>query len=70
MKTKLNKGTFTTFPCFFCNVDSTELKVFVFGTIGLLALATVCFGVGLWVRGSFKNTEQLSDLSLKAEQKD
>lgn len=54
-------------PCFYCNIDSTELRFFVFGTIGALVAATLFAGIGLYLKGVFKNTEELNDLPLRLE---
>ena len=54
-------------PCFFCNVDSTELRVFVVLLIGSLVLLTVFTAVGLWLKGYFKNPERMNDYVLKIE---
>lgn len=54
-------------PCFYCNVDSAELKTFLIITIGGLVLSSIFFAIGLVLRGTFKNTENLNDLPLKIE---
>lgn len=54
-------------PCFYCSADSTELKTFLILTIGGMALCSMFFCLGLWLKGTFKNTETLSDLPLKIE---
>ncbi len=53
--TKLPSGL----VCFYCGVDSTELKIFLFGLIGMLVLGTVFVGVGAWLKGQFKNQESI-----------
>jgi hypothetical protein len=55
--------------CFFCGVDSTPLLIFFIGLIGSLALGTLLTGVGLWMRGSFRDSEALRDEVFKAEQR-
>lgn len=54
-------------PCFICGVDSTELKVLVFGFIGFLALSTLLFMLGFYIKGHFRNSEAISDYPLKVE---
>lgn len=54
-------------PCFYCNVDSSELKIFLIITIGGLVCSGIFFFIGLLLRGTFKNTESLSDLPIKIE---
>ncbi len=54
-------------PCFYCSADSTELKVFIILTIGGLVLCSILAFLGFWFKGSFKDTEKLSDCPLKIE---
>lgn len=54
-------------PCFYCNADSDELKYFLILFIGGLCLCSLLLGLGLVLRGSFKDTEKLADGPLKAE---
>lgn len=55
-------------PCFYCNADSDELKFFLILFIGGLCFGAVCVGVGLFLAGKFKSTENLADLPLKIQQ--
>ncbi|MGB0452289.1 MAG: hypothetical protein ACPGJV_01140 [Bacteriovoracaceae bacterium] len=54
-------------PCFVCSVDSTDLKIFVFGVIGFLVGATLLWAAGFYLKGSFNNPESLNDYPLKLE---
>ena len=56
-------------PCFYCSADSTELKTFLILTIGGLVLCSILTCVGFWLKGAYKNTEQLGDYPLKIEEK-
>ncbi len=64
------KKEFTLFPCFYCNADSTELKIFLIATIGGLVLFSVLSALGLYLKGYFKDTEKLADYPLKLENDD
>lgn len=55
--------------CFFCGVDTKPLLIFFIGLIGSLALGTLLTGIGLWLRGSFKNSESLKNEIFEAEQR-
>jgi hypothetical protein len=55
-------------PCFFCQVDSTELKLFLIFVIGGLVISSLFFFLGLYFRGKFKNSEELNDLPNKLEE--
>lgn len=50
---KLPSGYF----CFYCNVDSEELKTFLIIVIGGLVFASVSIAIGAWMRGFFRNVE-------------
>lgn len=67
MNKKLNKWGLL--PCFYCEVDSPELKFFLFAVIGGLSLAALFFGVYFYINGYFKNTEELNDLPIRLEEK-
>ena len=54
--------------CFYCGVDSTPLLIFFIALLGSLALATLFTALGLWLRGSFRKTEDLKDAVLKLEE--
>jgi hypothetical protein len=54
-------------PCFYCQADSFELKLFLILVIGGLAGASLFFAIGLWLKGTFKNTEDQRDEPLKLE---
>ena len=45
--------------CFYCGIDSTPLLVFLIALIGSLVLATVFIGVGLSLRGNFRESEDI-----------
>ena len=54
------RKTFKGFPgslCFYCNVDSEELKTFLIIVIGGLVLASLSVALGAWLKGAFKNVE-------------
>jgi hypothetical protein len=56
-------------PCFYCGVDSTPLKIFLFGIFGFLTLGTVLFGIGMLMRGKFDDPERHKSevITLEAE---
>lgn len=56
--------------CFYCNVDSEELRVFLIVVIGGLVLASISIAVGAWMKGFFKNVEapELKEKVLKLEE--
>lgn len=43
--------------CFYCNVDSDELRTFLIVVIGGLVLASISIAVGAWLKGYFRNVE-------------
>lgn len=43
--------------CFYCNVDSEELKLFLIIVIGGLVFASIFVAAGAWFGGHFKNVE-------------
>lgn len=43
--------------CFYCNVDSEELRLFLIVVIGGLVLASISIAAGAWMKGAFKNIE-------------
>lgn len=51
-----NKRTSGSF-CFYCNVDSDELRTFLIVVIGGLVLASISIAVGAWLKGYFRNVE-------------
>lgn len=53
--------------CFFCGVDSRPLLIFFIGLIGSLALGTLFTGLGLWMKGRFRDSESIKDEVFKAE---
>jgi hypothetical protein len=55
--------------CFFCGVDTKPLLIFFVGMIGSLALGTLLTGLGLWLRGSFRNSEATKDEVFRAEER-
>lgn len=46
--------------CFYCNVDSDELRTFLIVVIGGLVLASISIAVGAWLKGYFRNVEDPS----------
>ena len=48
-----------TVPCFYCGVDSEELKWFLGLVIGGLVLSSVLIGVGAYFKGMFRNQEDV-----------
>ncbi len=70
MKLKQITKSKNIFPCFYCGADSDEMRFFLLAFIGGLVLFTIFSAIGLWMRGAFKNTEELNDLPLKAEYKE
>jgi hypothetical protein len=53
--------------CFYCNVDSSELRLFLIIIIGGLVLASIFVAVGAYLRGSFRNVEEIKQKVLEAE---
>jgi hypothetical protein len=43
--------------CFYCNVDSEELKTFLIVVIGGLVLASIFVAVGAYLKGYFNGVE-------------
>ncbi|MDH5581857.1 MAG: hypothetical protein OEY33_08105 [Bdellovibrionales bacterium] len=70
MKLKQIIKSKNTLPCFYCGADSDEMRFFLLAFIGGLVLFTIFSAIGLWLRGAFKNTEQLNDLPLRVENKE
>ena len=58
--------------CFYCNVDSEELRMFLIAVIGGLVFASISIAVGAWLKGSFRNVEdpELKGKVLKLEDVD
>lgn len=60
--------------CFYCNVDSEELKAFLIIVIGGLVFASICIAVGAYFKGYFTNVESIEIkgkvLELEGEQND
>ena len=50
--------------CFYCSADSDELKLFLIVTIGALFLASVFIAIGAYLKGHFRNVE---DVKLKMQ---
>lgn len=55
--------------CFYCGVDSDELKTFLIVLIGGLVTASVFIAIGLWLKGYFTNIEdsKIKDKVLEIE---
>ena len=54
-------------PCFYCGADSTELKIFLILVIGGLVLSSIFVFFGLYIKGRFKNVEDISSQPLDCE---
>ena len=67
---KYLKNGSTTLPCFYCDVDSTELKIFVFGVIGCLALASIFFFLAALGKGKMKDLEETKFQVFEAENRE
>lgn len=52
-KEYLSGGSF----CFYCNVDSSELRWFLIVVIGGLVFASISMALGAWLKGYFRNVE-------------
>ena len=65
-KPTLGTGSF----CFYCNVDSTEMKYFLIVVIGGLVLATVLWGIWAFAMGKFKNVEQIKKQIFEIESRE
>ncbi len=57
------------FACFYCNADSKQLLVFFLALIGSLVLATVCLGIGFFLKGKFKDSEETKFEVFRAEER-
>lgn len=55
--------------CFYCNVDSTPLLLFLVILIGSLVLGTVFLGVGFFLKGKFKYSEETKYEVFRAEER-
>jgi len=55
--------------CFYCKADSTQLLVFFIALIGSLVLATVCFGIGFFLKGKFSDSEETKFEVFRAEER-
>lgn len=62
-KETLSAGNF----CFYCNVDSSELRMFLIIIIGGLVFASLFVAVGAYLRGSFRNVEDIKQKVLDVE---
>lgn len=69
---KTFKGTQAGSFCFYCNVDSEELKMFLIIVIGGLVAASIFVALGAWMKGFFKNIEDptIKEKVLKLEGED
>lgn len=56
-------------PCFYCGVDSSELKIFLIVVIGGVCLTTVLIAVGAWGRGMFRRPEDTKHRIFEAEER-
>ncbi len=56
-------------PCFYCGVDSTELKLFLVVVIGGICLTSVLVAVGAWARGMFNSPEETKNKVFEAEER-
>lgn len=61
-------SSFNYMPCFYCNVDSQELKFFLLIIIGGLVGSSIFFAIGLYLKGVFKNTEKLNSRPMELEE--
>lgn len=55
--------------CFYCNADSRQLLVFFITLIGSLVMATVCFGIGFFLKGKFADSEETKFEVFRAEER-
>ncbi len=56
------------FGCFYCGVDSKPILYFFIALMGSLVLATVCTGVGFWLKGFFRD-ENTKNAVFEAEER-
>jgi hypothetical protein len=56
-------------PCFYCGVDSTELKIFLIVVIGGVCLTTVLIALWAWGRGMFRRPEEIKHTVFEAEER-
>jgi hypothetical protein len=56
--------------CFYCSVDSEELKTLLIVIIGGLVMASISVALGAWLKGYFRNAEnpELKEKVLKLEE--
>lgn len=55
--------------CFYCNADSKQLLVFFIALIGSLVCATVFLGIGFFMKGKFKDSEETKFEVFRAEER-
>jgi hypothetical protein len=55
-------------PCFYCGVDSEQMKWFLLIVIGGLVLASLSIFLYAWIRGHFNNTETMAGYSINCEE--
>lgn len=51
--------------CFYCNVDSEELRVFLIIVIVGLVFVSLSIAAGSWIKGAFGNFEDRKPLRLE-----
>lgn len=56
--------------CFYCNVDSTPLLIFLVALIGSLVMGTVCLGIGFYLQGQFAQSEETKLDVFRAEERE
>ncbi len=63
----MRKNWFRGLPCFYCGVDSTELKVFLIVVIGGVCLTSLLIALGALGKGMFRRPEDIKHKIFEAE---
>jgi hypothetical protein len=64
-----NKKWTSGLSCFYCGVDSTELKLFLFAVIGGLVLSSVFVFIAAYSKGFFHKPESIKHKIFEQEER-
>lgn len=64
---KKSTKTNVTTSCFYCGADSSELKILLILIVGGMVISSLLVFIGLYTKGAFKNTEDLSVQPMESE---